>query len=68
MIGRAKAIRLKCLDCSGGSPKNVTLCPVKDCPLWPYRFGYPETSKRYRERMKNAEKQWPEEYKDAFKG
>jgi len=34
-----KAIRLKCLDCCGGSRKEVRLCPAKDCPLWPYRFG-----------------------------
>ena len=34
-----KAIREKCLDCSGGQPKEVRLCPVTDCPLWPYRMG-----------------------------
>ena len=34
-----KAIRAKCLDCSGGHPKEVRLCPVTDCPLWPYRMG-----------------------------
>ncbi len=43
-----KAIRLKCLDCSAGSSKEVKLCPVSDCVLWPYRFGKrPETAKRY---------------------
>lgn len=34
-----KAIRLKCLDCSAGSPVEVRLCPVDDCSLYPYRFG-----------------------------
>lgn len=34
-----KSIRVKCLDCSGGSYKEVTLCPVKDCSLYEYRFG-----------------------------
>jgi len=34
-----KAIRAKCLDCSGGSSKEVRLCPAEGCPLWPYRFG-----------------------------
>lgn len=34
-----KAIRAKCLDCSCGSAQEVRLCPVKDCPLYPYRFG-----------------------------
>jgi hypothetical protein len=34
-----KAIRLKCLDCSGDSKKEVELCPVENCPQWPFRFG-----------------------------
>jgi len=41
-----KAIRLKCLDCCAGSRKEVRLCPAKDCPLWPFRFGkLPSTDK-----------------------
>lgn len=34
-----KSIRLKCLDCSCGSSKEVELCPVTNCPLYPHRFG-----------------------------
>ena len=34
-----KAIRAKCLDCSCQQPKEVRLCTVKKCPLWPYRMG-----------------------------
>lgn len=34
-----KAIRLKCLDCSGGSSNEVDKCPVKQCPIWPFRYG-----------------------------
>ncbi len=34
-----KSIRQKCLDCSGGARKEVALCPVENCPLYPYRFG-----------------------------
>ena len=34
-----KSIRAKCLDCSGGSPKEVRECPIKNCSLFPYRFG-----------------------------
>jgi hypothetical protein len=34
-----KAIRLKCLDCSGDSTKEVRLCPIKDCPIYMYRMG-----------------------------
>jgi len=35
-----KAIRKKCLDdCSNGSYKEVKLCPITDCALYPYRFG-----------------------------
>ena len=32
-----KAIQYKCFDCSGWSRKEVELCPVKTCPLWPFR-------------------------------
>jgi len=32
-----KAIRAKCLDCSGGNAQEVRKCPVKTCPLWPFR-------------------------------
>lgn len=34
-----KVIRLKCLDCCCGSSHEVELCPCKDCPSWPWRFG-----------------------------
>lgn len=34
-----KAIRLKCLDCSGGSWNEVSQCWAEDCPLYPFRFG-----------------------------
>lgn len=34
-----KAIRRKCIDCSCGSSNEVKLCPVKNCPLYDYRFG-----------------------------
>ncbi len=35
-----KAIRAKCLECSNGQPKEVRLCPCKDCALYPYRMGH----------------------------
>lgn len=35
-----KAVRAKCLDCSGGQPKEVRLCPCEGCPLWSYRMGF----------------------------
>ena len=34
-----KAIRFKCIDCCGFSPAEVSKCGIKECPLWPYRFG-----------------------------
>lgn len=34
-----KAIRLKCLDCSGGSKSEAENCIIPDCPLWPFRMG-----------------------------
>lgn len=41
-----KAIRKRCLNCSGFSPQEVKDCPcfendgnLERCPLFPYRFG-----------------------------
>ena len=34
-----RAIRAKCLDCAQ-SCKEVRLCSVTDCPLWPFRMGW----------------------------
>ena len=34
-----KAIRKKCLDCTCGQPKEIRICPIIDCPLYPYRMG-----------------------------
>ena len=36
---RGQAIRLKCIDCSGGSLKEVRLCPCTDCWIYPFRMG-----------------------------
>lgn len=40
MLTPLKAIRAKCLDCSCGNPNEVRLCPIRDCPLYPYRDGH----------------------------
>ena len=34
-----KAIRAKCLDCSGGSHAEVADCRVRSCALYPFRMG-----------------------------
>ncbi len=34
-----QSIREKCLDCCCGSNKEIRLCPVIDCALYPYRMG-----------------------------
>ena len=34
-----KAVRAKCLECCGGSPKEVRLCPDVACALHPFRSG-----------------------------
>ena len=35
-----KAIRTKCLDCSGGSEAEARKCTAVACPLWAYRMGF----------------------------
>lgn len=39
-----KAIRANCLMCSGDQPKEVRLCSITYCPLYPYRMGRRPTS------------------------
>lgn len=34
-----RAIRRKCLDCMNGQPKEIRLCPSKECVLWMFRYG-----------------------------
>jgi hypothetical protein len=46
-----RAIREKCLDCMGGSYREVRLCPITDCSLHVYRLGRnPQRSKRKSEK------------------
>lgn len=34
-----RAIRLKCYDCSSYNIIEIKECPVKECPLYPFRQG-----------------------------
>lgn len=34
-----RAIRAKCIDCSGGSMAEARKCTCTGCPLWPMRMG-----------------------------
>ena len=52
-----KAIRAKCIDCSGGQLGEVRLCPVKACPLYPFRMGdNPFRAKAEKKPMTDIEK------------
>lgn len=35
-----RAIRAKCMECSNGQFREVRLCPMPGCPLYPYRMGH----------------------------
>jgi len=35
-----KAIRAKCMNCSGNQLGELWNCPVVDCPLYEYRTGH----------------------------
>jgi hypothetical protein len=66
-MSKANAIKNKCLDCCCDSPKEVSLCQIVDCPLWPYRFGYSIRDKRYRIRMEAARRKYPDDYQEMLK-
>jgi hypothetical protein len=38
-LNRRKAVRERCLNCSGWSHKEVTNCIFKNCPLYSFRSG-----------------------------
>jgi hypothetical protein len=64
-LTRAMAIKRHCHDCGGESPKEVTLCHIVDCLLWPYRFGHTIKDKRFKERMQRAMVNYPEEFAEV---
>ena len=51
-----KALRLRCIDCYGGSLKSVRDCTSTDCPSWPFRLGHSpwrkELSQERREQLR----------------
>ena len=51
-----KSIRLKCLDCCCGSSKEVGLCKIEGCALYPYRFGRRPTTPRKTSYVKQISK------------
>jgi hypothetical protein len=65
-INRSKAIRIYCHECAGGNNKEVTLCTVLNCPLWPWRFGCEMKSPLFSARMNLAQKNYPEEFEEAY--
>lgn len=34
-----KAIRKFCMQCGDGTSKDIESCPIRRCPLHPYRFA-----------------------------
>lgn len=52
-ISKAKAIRLKCLDCCVYQANEVKECTNKDCPLWRYRMGHEEKDELYYQHKKD---------------
>ncbi len=54
-----RAMRKKCIDCSGGSKAEVKYCTVRDCDLWFYRLGKrPQTVKDQKLVNKQSHKKW----------
>ena len=49
-----KAIRAKCLDCTGNQMKEVRHCTCFTCPLWGYRMGVRPEHKRALEANEDA--------------
>ena len=54
-----KSIRLKCLDCTCNQPREIRLCPIENCPLYPYRMGKRPEQGNYITNPSNNEKTTP---------
>ena len=63
----SRAVYLKCMECSGDSAKEVTLCVVADCALWSNRFGYAIENRQYKKRMMKARETFGNEAVEAEK-
>lgn len=60
-----RAIRAKCLDCSGGSWTEVRNCPSQECELWPFRMG--KNPFRKRKKLSEAHLQKLQEGREQHK-
>jgi hypothetical protein len=65
-LSRPRAVKEYCVECSGGTPQEVTICGLVDCPLWGFRFGGSPDSPSFKRRMSDAKERKPEEFKDAY--
>jgi hypothetical protein len=63
-VTKIKAIKKYCFDCSGGTNKEVTLCPAFDCPLWEYRTGCHVSSGMYKRRIEAAFKNYAADFEE----
>lgn len=69
-LSPVKAIKIKCLDCSGGSKKEVRECIIQDCSLYPFRLGKNPNRKLKRNSVSTIEKKpiGKVEHKAVFDG
>ena len=67
-VNRAKAIRLKCLDCCADNMAEVRKCPATHCPLWRYRMGKEENDelKPVRKKGENSQEILEEDLDDEL--
>lgn len=63
-LSRAKAIRMKCIDCCGGQQGEVRKCPATNCPLWRYRMGREENDELKPERKKKENDDLLDDFED----
>jgi len=57
-LNRRRAIRERCLNCSGWSVAEVRFCSFADCPLYPFRMGKGKQDARERARAIRAYCAW----------
>lgn len=61
---KTQAIKQNCYECAGDSHKDVTLCVMFDCPLWPFRLGSVAGTPVYKRKMEAGLKHYAQDVRE----
>lgn len=51
-LPRARAVRIKCIDCCGNSAHEARKCRIYSCPIWPWGMAAQAVSRSAKAALK----------------